>query len=301
MNPVDLTGAVALVTGATGGMGRVIAVELARRGAHVVTIARDATRAAAVADEVRQVAGPGRFDVVEGDLTRRADVVGAARRIGDQHPALHLLVNNAGAHFGRHALSVDGVELHVALNHLAALGLTTLLTEQLARGRARVVNIASDTLNDTRQVKLGGRARPATLDGPGIDDVAALNPADGFVPFEAYARAKLLNVIAGYELADRLAARDVTVNAVHPGIAATGIVDDLVPPLLAPLRGLIRRSLLSPADGAAAALRLATDPAQASTTGTYFHRDRPATTPPVSHDRDIRRRVLDAGLRHFGR
>jgi NAD(P)-dependent dehydrogenase (short-subunit alcohol dehydrogenase family) len=298
-DPPDLSGSVALVTGATGGMGRVIAVELARRGARVVTIARSATRAAVVAEEVRQVAGAGSFRVVKGDLTRRADVLEAARQIAEEHPALHLLVNNAGAHLPRHALSVDGVEMHIAVNHLAAFGLTTLLAEPLTRGRARVVNVVSDTLNDTRQIKLLGRARPVTLNAAGIDDVRELNPADGFVPFQAYARAKLLSVIAGYELADRLGPRGVTVNAVHPGIVATDIIDDLVPPLLTPFRRLIRRALLSPQEGAGAALRLATDPALAAITGAYFRRDLEAGTPPISYDREVHRRVRDAGLRHF--
>ncbi|UZN03319.1 SDR family NAD(P)-dependent oxidoreductase [Cellulomonas sp. S1-8] len=298
--PVDLTDRVALVTGATGGMGRVIAVELARRGATVVTVARDARRAADVAEEVARVAGPGRFRVVEGDLTRRADVVAAAERIAAEHPVLHLLVNNAGAHFAQHALSVDGVERHVALHHLAAFGLSALLTEPLVRGGGRVVGVASDSLNDTRQIKLGGRARPAALDPSQLDDVRALNPAAGFVPFEAYARAKLLAVIAGYELADRLADRGVTVNAAHPGIVATDIIDDLVPRWLTPLGGLIRRTMLTPADGARAALRLATDPALAGTTGAYFDRDRRATTPPVSHDRTVRARVWAAARRHYG-
>ena len=105
----------------------------------------------------------------------------------------------------RHQLSADGIEMHVALDYLAAYGLTTLLTDPLRRGRARVVNVASDTLNDTRQVKLPGRPRPATLDLAGVTDLRALNPADRFVPFQAYARAKLMTVTAGYDFARRLA------------------------------------------------------------------------------------------------
>jgi NAD(P)-dependent dehydrogenase (short-subunit alcohol dehydrogenase family) len=93
----------------------------------------------------------------------------------------------------------------------------------------------------------------------------------GFVPFEAYARAKLMTVTAGHALARGLAADGVTVNAVHPGIVATDIIDDLVPALLRPFGGLIRRTMLTPAEGAAAALRLATDPDLAGVTGRYFN------------------------------
>jgi NAD(P)-dependent dehydrogenase (short-subunit alcohol dehydrogenase family) len=162
-----------------------------------------------------------------------------------------------------------------------------------------VVNVASDTLNDTRQLKLAGRPRPATLDLTGIDDLAELNPAAGFAPFEAYARAKLMTVTAGYALARDLATDGVTVNALHPGIVATDIIDDLVPPFLRPVRTLIRRSLLTPAEGAKSATRLATDPAMAGVTGRYFNRDTESTTPPVTHDPATQRRLLALSRTHF--
>ena len=294
----DLTGKVAVVTGATGGMGRVIATELVRAGAYVVAIARSEARAEALRAGVGEQAA--RLEVVAGDLSRRADVLAAATAVASRHDQVHLLINNAGAHFSEHRLSVDGVEMHVALDHLAAYGLTTLLRAPLRRGRARVVNVASDTVNDTRQIKFPGRPRPATLDLVDVDDVAELNPANGFVPFEAYARAKLMTVTAGYALASGLRADGVTINAVHPGIVATGIVDDLVPPLLRPVRTLIRSGLLSPAEGAASALRLATDPGLSGVTGRYFRRTVEASTPAVSHDPVAQRKLIDLSQIHFG-
>uniref|UniRef100_UPI002741212E SDR family NAD(P)-dependent oxidoreductase n=1 Tax=Actinoplanes sp. RD1 TaxID=3064538 RepID=UPI002741212E len=225
----DLRGKVAVVTGATGGMGRIIAARLARAGAFLVTVARDPAR-------VEKAPGE-RHDVVAGDLSRREDVLRAAQVIAARYEQVHILVNNAGGHFAEHRVTADGVEMHVALDYLAAYGLMTRLDGPLRRGRARVVNVASDTLNDTRQIKLAGRPRPATLDLSGIDSLARVNPAAGFVPFEAYARAKLMTVTAGYALARDLARDGVTVNAVHPGIVSTGIIDDLVPPALRPLRG----------------------------------------------------------------
>ncbi len=293
----DLTGKVAVVTGATGGMGQVIAADLVRAGAHVLTIARDPARAHALRERLGTQAN--RLDVIPGDLSRRDDVVTAAKSILDRHDRIHLLVNNAGAHFPEHRVSADGVELHIALDYLAAYGLTTLLDAPLRRGRARVVNVASDTLNDTRQVKLAGKPRPATLDLTGVDDLAELNPAAGFAPFEAYARAKLMTVTAGYALARDLAADGVTVNALHPGIVATDIIDDLVPPVLRPVRALIRRSLLTPAEGAHSALRVATDPAMAGVTGRYFSRDTETSTPPVSHDPATQRKLLALSQNHF--
>ena len=289
---------VAVVTGATGGMGRVIALALAERGMHVVTVARDPARADALRTDVAATSGAGSLEVVAGDLSNRDGVVAAAAAIRASHGAVHVLVNNAGAHYPEHRLSADGLELHIAVDYLAAYGLTTLLEAELRRGRARVVNLASDTLRDTRQLKLWGKPRPVSLDVDQLDDLGRLNPAGGFVPFEAYARAKLLAVVATYGLATRFAG-DVTVNAVHPGIVSTGIIDELIPPALKPFGPLIRRGMLSPAEGASAALRLAIDPAPDETTGRYFVREVETAAPPVVSDRGIQRRLCDTSDRFF--
>jgi NAD(P)-dependent dehydrogenase (short-subunit alcohol dehydrogenase family) len=296
----DLTRMVAVVTGATGGMGQVIAARLAGAGAQVITVARNPDRAGALRTRIGPRAAS-RLEVIPGDLSQREGVMTAARIIGERHHQIHLLINNAGAHFPAHRLSADGIEMHVALDYLAAYGLMTLLNGPLRRGRARVVNVASDTLNDTRQLKLVGRPRPATLDLTGVDDLAQVNPAAGFVPFEAYARAKLMTITAGYALARDLAADGVTINALHPGIVATDIIDDLIPAPMRPFRALIRRSLLTPVQGAETALHIATSPSLAGVTGRYFNRDVEKTTPPVSHDPATQQRLLALSQLHFAR
>jgi NAD(P)-dependent dehydrogenase (short-subunit alcohol dehydrogenase family) len=288
---------VAVVTGATGGMGRVLALALARRGLHVVAIARDPRRAADLRAAV--AAGGGSLDVVAGDLSHRDGIVAATSAIRERYDTVRILINNAGAHYAERRLSVDGIEMHIAVDFVAAYGMTALLAPELRRGDARVVNVASDTLRDTRQVKLFGAPRPATIDVDQLDDLASLNPARGFVPFEAYARAKLLTVTAGYALAHTLGG-DVTVNAVHPGIVATDIIDDLVPKVLRPFGGLIRRTMLTPEQGAAAAIRLATDPALHGVTGRYFVRETDTVTPPVSYDTDVQNRLRATTDRFLG-
>ncbi len=166
--------------------------------------------------------------MIPGDLSRRDDVLAAAHHIADRHPAVHILVNNAGAHFPDRRESVDGIEMHIALDYLAGFGLTVLLRDPLILGHACIVHVVSDSLNDTRQVKLLHRPRPVTLDSAHLADLRGLNPGAGFKPFEAYARAKLLTVMAGYQAARQLSPYGVTVNSVHPGIVATAIIDDLV-------------------------------------------------------------------------
>jgi NAD(P)-dependent dehydrogenase (short-subunit alcohol dehydrogenase family) len=293
---VDLAGQVAVVTGATGGMGHVIAVELARRGAHVVTIARDPARATNLGAKIGEL--PGSFELITADLSTRAGLFSATQAIRDHHQTINLLINNAGAHFPDRRLSVDGIELHIAVDYVPAYALMTLLADPLRQGHARVINIASDTLRDTRQVKLPGPPRPPVLRVDDLHDLTRLNPADAFVPFQAYARAKLLTVMAGYQLAHEWAPDGVTVNAVHPGIVATGIIDDLIPPALRPFRSLIRRTMLTPAQGAAAALRLALDPTLHGVTGRYFVRDTETTTPAITYN-PTAQQLLKTATDHF--
>jgi NAD(P)-dependent dehydrogenase (short-subunit alcohol dehydrogenase family) len=189
--------------------------------------------------------------------------------------------------------------MHIAVDYLAAYGMTVLLDRQLRRGSARVVNVASDTIRDTRRIKLVGGARPATINLDQLHDLSRLNPSEGFVPFEAYARAKLLTVTAGYDLARSFISDGVTVNAVHPGIVATDIIHDLVPRPLRPFAGLIRRTMLTPEQGATAALRLATDDALEGVTGRYFVRDAETPTPAVSHDRAVQQKLRTVTDRFF--
>ena len=281
---LPLEGQVAVVTGATGGIGRVIARELARGGAHVVTVTRTAS-------------GPGAFEAVTGDLGTRAGIAAVSRAILDRHEAVHLLVNNAGAHFTDHRLSNDGLELHVAVDYLGAYGLTVQLRPALVRGRARVVNVASDTMRDARMITAIGRARPATLDLGGVTSLREINPQATFSPMMAYATAKLMTVTAANGFARDTAG--VTVNSLHPGIVSTPIVDDLTPALLRPFRSLIHRGLLTADEGAAPTLRLATDPGLESVTGRYFVRDVETLAPPAAYDvetQDRLREVTDAFL-----
>jgi retinol dehydrogenase 12 len=275
-----MDGKISLVTGATGGLGRVVAAELARRGSHVVVVARD-----------RRAAAP--FEVLVADLSERDAVHAVADEFLARHSTLHLLVNNAGAHFGPRSVNADGVEMHVAVNYLAGLTLTERLRDALIAGApSRVVNVVSASMNDTRQVKIGKTPRPVALGSADLEDIRTLNPARGYQPFTAYARSKLLTLMAGYRLAEQLAGTGVTVNAVHPGIAATGVVDDMIPAVMKPFARLIKRSMLTPEQGAAAILRVATDPELEGVTGRYYEQEAEATSAPISYDKELQRQLL---------
>jgi NAD(P)-dependent dehydrogenase (short-subunit alcohol dehydrogenase family) len=290
--PADQAGTVSLVTGATGGMGGVLATELARLGSTVAIVARDAERGEQVREQIANEIGADRIEVLTADLSTAAGVRQAADQFTARHRQLHVLVNNAGAHFRQRSLNPDGIEMHLAIDHLAGFTLTNLLLDQLRAGApSRVVNVVSASMADTRRVKIRRIPRPVRLDPADLDDLHRVNPERGYTPFAAYARAKLLTTMCGYVLADRTRADQVTVNAVHPGLVATGIIDDISPPFVKPLLGLIRRSLLTPEQGAQASLRLAIAPQLAGITGRYFARDLESRSPEISYDRQLQQRA----------
>jgi NAD(P)-dependent dehydrogenase (short-subunit alcohol dehydrogenase family) len=279
----DMSGGnVALVTGANAGLGKALATALARQGATVVMLCRDAGKGEEARREIARETGNPGIELLIADLADQEAVREAARQFREHHPQLHLLVNNAGAHIQQRRLSPDGIELNLAVNHLSSFLLTQLLLDPLrASAPARIVNVASASM--TRTIDL--------------DD---LQGERAFAPFAAYGQAKLAMVLCTYALARRLKGTGVTVNALHPGLTGTHIVDDVAPPLARPFLGIIKRFLLTPEQGARTALYLATSPAVAAVSGKYFVRERERPSVPISYDEALQERVwaISAELTH---
>ncbi|GII33522.1 SDR family NAD(P)-dependent oxidoreductase [Planotetraspora mira] len=299
---VDLTGKVSLVTGATGGMGTVITTRLARLGSTVVIAVRNPDSGEQLRRRVAAEVGADRVEVLTADLASQDDLHRLADRFTARHGALHLLINNVGAHYRQRTLNADGVEMHIAINYLAGFTLTDLLLGPLQAGTpSRVVNVASMALEDTRVVKLRRRPRPVRIDPAQLDDLRHTNPAAGWTPLDAYARGKMLTLMSGYLLAERLRDTGVTVNAVHPGLVNTGILDDIAHPLMKPILPLTRRLLLPPEEGAQATLNAAIAPELAETTGRYFHVRTEIRSPAASYDVELQQRIWEMTAAHIAR
>jgi len=272
-----------MVTGANGGLGEVVATELARRGATVILVCRREPAGRALQQRIQAATGNTTIDLLVADLADQSDI----RRLADQfhlcYASLHVLINNAGAQFPTRQLSVDGIELHLAVNFLAPFLLTNLLLDTLVTSApARIVNVASEVMADARMIKLGG-----TADVP--FDLEDLQSERRFAPMRAYGQAKLALVMSGYRLARQLEGSGVTVNALHPGIVATGIVDALIPRPLRPVMRLAKPllRLRTPEQGAQTIVNLAAAPELASITGKYFIDGREHRSPAVSYDPDL--------------
>jgi NAD(P)-dependent dehydrogenase (short-subunit alcohol dehydrogenase family) len=271
----DLTGKVALVTGATAGIGEVTAAALAGMGAAVVLVSRNPQKLAATAGRIRQQTGNPDVEWIAADLGVMANVVEAADEFKARHDRLHIVVNNAGAIYMTRQVTADGYELTFALNHLAYFLLTEQLLPVLERSApARVVNVASEA-------QAGGRLN--------FDDLMGERKYSGF---GAYSQSKLANVMFTYELARRLAGTGITANVLHPGFVASDFGRNNSGWMMR-LFGLVRPFAISSGQGAQTQIYLASSPEVEGVTGQYFVKQKPKRSSRASYDTAAQKRLWD--------
>ena len=264
----ELQGKIAIVTGATAGIGEITAQALAERGARVVLVSRSAEKCAAVAARIRKTTENPAVEFVAGDLSSLHAVDRVGKELAARFPAIHVLVNNAGGIFGERRLSADGYEMTLALNHLGYFHLTRLLLPALEAGApARVVNVSS-------AAHMGGK-----ID---FDDLQF--ERRGYSSFSAYSQSKLANILFSNELARRVDPDRVTSNALHPGFVATNFGHGN-PGIMAWAVKALQVFAIKPQDGAATSIWLATAPEVTGITGKYF--DKKRESKPASAAQDV--------------
>jgi NAD(P)-dependent dehydrogenase (short-subunit alcohol dehydrogenase family) len=260
-----MQGKTVVITGATSGIGEVAALELAGMGARIVAVARDKTRGEATLARLNERAPGLKHRIVYGDLAELADMKRVAAEIAASEPRIDVLINNAGALFSQREVTKDGFERTFALDHLSYFVMTAGLRDRLlATPGARIVNTSSDA------------HRGARFD---IDDLQT----EKYTGIQAYARAKLENILFTRELARRLKGTNVTANVLHPGVVATrfghesgGIVSSLLK--------VVQRFAISPQKGAETIVYLASSPEVAGVSGEYFYKCKPKTPARAAQD-----------------
>src|SRR5918994_878659 len=259
------TGATILVTGATDGLGRHVALELANKGATVLLHGRNRERCEAVLEEVQRQTGSGAGSKYYlADLSSLSEVRGLAEQILSKYDRLDVLVNNAGIIARERQETLDGVELTFAVNYLAHFLLTKLLLSLLkASAPARIVNVAS--------------AGQSPVD---FHDVMLKR---GYGGMKAYTQSKLAQVMFTFELAERLRGTGVTVNALHP---ATLMDTKMV-------RETFGRASSTVQEGTEAVLLLAASPELEGVTGRYFDGTREARASRQAYDVGARKSLWD--------
>lgn len=229
-----------LVTGATDGIGRQTALNLARHGARVLVHGRNRGRAQATVAELRAAADLPELIPVTGDFSSLAQVRQLAREIRSGTGRLDAIVHNAGVYMKSRVLTEDGLETTFQVNHLAPFLLTHLLLDHLAPA-ARIVVVSS-------VAHQGGYVDFSNLQGEKLFD-----------GYSAYALSKLANLLFTVELAERLHGTSLTVNALHPGVISTKL-----------LRAGFNMEGVDVERGARTSTYLTTSPEVEGVTGRYF-------------------------------
>jgi NAD(P)-dependent dehydrogenase (short-subunit alcohol dehydrogenase family) len=265
MRPIDQQAI--LMTGSTSGLGKAVALELARRGATVLLHGRSQELLDAAMAEIRGATGNDRLVPYLADLSSLDAVRRLAAEVSAREGALDGLVNNAGVGVLEREESQDGYELTFAVNYLAPYLLTRLLLPVLGgRASARIVNVASI-----------GQA-PVNF-----DDVML---TDGYDMSLAYSQSKLALISFTFELAERLRAdgeTGLTANALHPAtLMPTKLVFETA-----------GRTVDTLEQGVEATLRLVIDPALDDVSGVYFDGLNQATAGPQAYDPAARRRLWE--------
>jgi NAD(P)-dependent dehydrogenase (short-subunit alcohol dehydrogenase family) len=267
---------VILVTGATDGLGKELATQLAGAGATLLLHGRDDARGRQTVDEIRERAGHGRLRWYRADFSSLEEVRALAARLERQEKRIDALVNNAGIGTtlpgeGARMQSRDGHELRFAVNYLAGFLLTRLLEPTITGSApARIVNVSS--------------AGQAAID---FDDVMLERSYSGV---QAYCQSKLAQVMLTFDLAAELRDRGVTVNCLHP---ATYMPTKMVVAVGAtPISSLEQ--------GVRATLRLVADPGLEGVTGRYFDGEQQARAHPQAYDESARGRLRKLSERLVG-
>jgi NAD(P)-dependent dehydrogenase (short-subunit alcohol dehydrogenase family) len=261
---IRLDGKTALITGATDGVGRVVAIRLGEAGARVLVHGRDRDRGQQVCSEIQAVGGTAEFLVA--DFAALAEVRQLADTVRQSQDRLDILINNAGIGSAgtTRQTSADRHELRFAVNYLAGFLLTHLLLPlQRASTPARIVNVAS--------------AGQQAID---FDDVML---SRGFSGTRAYCQSKLAQIMFTIDLAREVAGSGVTVNALHPATYMNTT--------------MVRRAGVTPIstvdEGAEAILRLAVSPDLEGRSGRYFNGLREARANAQAYDDTARERLRE--------
>jgi len=283
-----MNGKVCVVTGATSGIGLEVACSLATLGARVIGVGRDPGRCAQAASRLRSSSAGGDVECEVADLSSQAEVRALAQRIVTQKAQIDVLINNAGLFTWKRKESIDGIELHFAVNYLAAYLLTGLLLPHLATG-ARIITVSSAS-------HTFGRIHWRNVE-----------MRHGYNGLSAYARSKLAALLFTHELARRLSSHpatsreaSITVFAADPGLVNTQIGEKETGLLVRRFWHWRARHGISPAQSAASIAFLASNPLIGGQTGRYWYMDEPKPSSKRSYDEGAARRLWDLSERMSG-
>lgn len=268
-----------IITGATSGIGRETAIELARQGATLVLPVRNLYKGNELKSEIIDKTGNTNVDIMECDLASFQSIRDFATAFLEKYDKLHILVNNAGLWESEHKKSADGIEMTFAVNHLAPFLLTLLLLDVMKRSApGRIVNVSSEAHRS-------GKMNFNDLEGN-----------KSWNSLKSYSQSKLANILFTRKLAGILENENITVNCLHPGVVATRLFDKL-PKILVKLFSLF---MISPAKGAQTSIFLASSPEVENNSGEYFKKMKIKKTTAEATNKKVADRLWEISLKMTG-
>lgn len=263
-----------VVTGTTSGIGKALAFEIAQTGQTLVMIARDAERGQAALQEIsRQVPNPN-IDLELCDLSILSSVRNVAEILKSRYEKINVLINNASVYKRKRSVTVDGFEEMFATNHLGLFLLTNLLLERLqaavqADGSAHILNISA----------------PSTV----LLDFDDLQGEKKFNSLNAFGATKTANLLFTFELARLLENTGITVNAIHPSLARSGLMKEAF--IL--MRLFTRLASAPPEKVSGSILQVASAPEFANVSGKFLHHGKEIEAPAYAQDRAAQQRLWE--------
>lgn len=258
-----------LITGASSGIGKAVALQLAEHGYHIIMVCRDVEKGQLAQRMIQQQSGNSQVDLLLADISSQTSIRCLAEQINTKYRCIDVLINNAGVVLTQKKLSIDRIELTLATNFLGPFLLTNSLLPKLYQSNAaRIINISSEI------------HRWNKLD---INDLEF--DRRKYKTFHAYAQSKILMNMYTFKLAQQLKDSNITVNALHPGAVRTQLgSQNANNTFLKLLDKFIKIFFITPNQAANAITYLAIAPELKQVTGKYFVKDKQKSASSLSRD-----------------
>ncbi len=262
------------ITGATDGIGKQTALELAKTGAEVILHGRNTARGRESIEEIIEQSGNRKITYENADLASLAQVNKLAARLKEKYDSLDVLINNAGVFKRGQTFTKDEVETTFGVNHLAHFSLTVqLLPLMLQSKQGRVVTVSSIAHSNSPKIP--------------FDDLSEIN---SYIDYSAYSLSKMANILFSIELAERLKDTTVTSNSLHPGVITTKLLHEGF--------GISGSSV---EEGCKTSVFLAIDESLSDVSGNYFINSKASDPSPLAFDPAIRRNLWELSEKLSGK
>jgi NAD(P)-dependent dehydrogenase (short-subunit alcohol dehydrogenase family) len=264
-----------VITGATSGIGKVTALELAKKGHAIYMLVRNTAKGEQVKQEIITASGNKNVYMIECDMADRQSVRNAAAELTGKLFAINILINNAGSAFLEKQFTKDGFEMTFAVNHLGHFLLTESLMPLLKKGQARIINVSSEAHRSAQ---------------PNFDD---LNwQTTPYEALKAYGVSKLYNIYFTKSLAEKYNQDGIVSYALHPGVVNTHIWDG-VKGFLKLFVSFLKLFMITPEKGAETTIYLATELRLEPKSGLYFKKCKVNKPAPIAEDTAARQRLWE--------